>query len=171
MSAERMGGLLIVAAAFGGALRYLGRVNAQLRLLREIALMLELMQGELQSWASPMAELLEQIENRIPGPCADFAQNLRQRLDELGTHSFSALWKDALRDTLADAGPTALDSLRELGQVLGRYDCARQCAALEACRREIQTLYAQSSALLPVRRRLVWGLSLTCAALLVIVLM
>ena len=77
MTAKLLGLLLIAAGAGGSACLFLCLCRSQLRSLRCLRQMLELMQGELNTSALPLAQLLEAISPHLSDSALHFADLVR----------------------------------------------------------------------------------------------
>ena len=167
----RLPGLLLIAIGATGAVRdYLQLCRDRVRTLSALGAMLELMQGELESSALPMGQLLEAIEKRLDEPALYFAVQVREGLKELGRHSFQEIWCEGLRLCLPQLGGPEREALAQLGAVLGRYELPRQLEALSVCRETLRRQEQQERGAMSDRVRLAVGLGLTGTALLWIVL-
>ena len=167
----KLTGILLIAAGAGGSVHvYLRLCRSRIRSLRSIAQMLELMQGELETSALPLAQLLEAIAPRLDDPALLFSKRLAAGMAELGKRSFSEIWTSCLCACFSDLGSAELQALKELGSVLGRYELSCQTEALLRCRRFLKQREETAAAALAERRRLALGLALTGTAMLGVIL-
>ena len=96
MTAKLLGLLLIAAGAGGSACLFLCLCRSQLRSLRCLRQMLELIQGELNTSALPLAQLLEAISPHLSDSALHFADLVREGMEDLGRRSFTEIWADSL---------------------------------------------------------------------------
>ncbi len=127
------GMLMICSASLAAALSAMKTRGERIRSLRALGRMLELMEGELSSTLCPIPELLSTLEKKSGGAAKRFLSALASRMDRLGTEGFSELWEASLRESLA-LDREDLDTLRQLGSILGQYDLDRQLEAIAQCR-------------------------------------
>lgn len=149
------------------------RIEDQKRLasaLRSYCNMLEQMLGILEIQAPPMPELLCALSRCCDGAAAAFAACLYQSMERLGTESFFALWQKALFASAGGLDRDALEALEALGSVLGRYDLKTQLDAIASCHRVLRQRQEKLQQSLPQTRRLVFGVTLSAAMLLGIIL-
>lgn len=170
MSRKLLGLLLIAGGACRSASVFLQRQKSRICALNSLAAMLELMQAELQTSALPLAQLFVTLLPRLDEPARAFAAALSAGMAELGKRSFSEIWNAALHSKLSMLCADELQELEALGAVLGRYELSRQCEALSRCRSFLKQNAESAAAAMGGKARLAWGLALTGAALLGIVL-
>lgn len=170
MSGRAVGISLLLFGVFTGLLRYETSSRAQLRRLRSMRQLLALMEGDLEKSRCTMAELLESIRPGLRDDALLFSVMLSGRLDELGKRRFFELWSDCVTDALPEATQEERRCLDELGHILGQYELETQCQALRRSRAMLEAWIGQTEASLPQRRHLALGLSISAAALCVLVL-
>ena len=156
---------LLLMAAFLFSAQCVARKTRLSNLLGDLADMLAQMEGELRRGDLQMDELLRLLEGGGQKNVC-FLSDLRKAMNRLDACSFAELWSETLADTLPGLPDRVRREMDALGGVLGRYDAATQCAALENCRlamsREREKLLREQ----PGYRRLVFGLSLSAAGML-----
>ena len=170
MTAKLLGLLLIAAGAGGSACLFLRLCRSQIRSLRCLRQMLELMQGELNTSALPLAQLLETISPHLSDSALQFTGLVREGMEDLGRRSFAEIWAESLNTCFPDLAPSELRELQDLGAVLGRYELSRQTEALSRCRQFLLHREEAASAALAVKRRLALGLAFTGTTMLGIIL-
>ena len=170
MTAKLLGLLLIAAGAGGSACLFLRLCRSQIRSLRCLRQMLELMQGELNTSALPLAQLLETISPHLSDSALHFAALVREGMEDLGRRSFAEIWAESLNACFPDLAPSELRELQDLGAVLGRYELSRQTEALARCRQFLLQREEAASAALAGKRRLALGLAFTGTTMLGIIL-
>ncbi|MCR5577318.1 MAG: stage III sporulation protein AB [Oscillospiraceae bacterium] len=170
MSGKLPGLLLIAGAALWSASAYLRCCRSRIRKLASLALLLELMQGELQSAAPPLEQLLVTLRPRLDGNARDFAASVSAGMGELGKRSFSEIWNTSLHTCFPELSEAERRELETLGSVLGRYELSRQLEAIARCRGFLKQSEQREASALREKTRLSLGLALTAAALLGIVL-
>lgn len=149
---------------------FLHSCRERTRSLHAACQMLELMQGELNTSALPLAQLLEAIAPRLNGPALRFSRLVREGMADLGRRSFAEIWTERLYVSFPDLSGQELQDLKELGGILGRYELSRQTEALSRCRQALKQREETASAAFAEKRRLALGLAFTGTALLGIIL-
>ena len=163
------GFFLLLTAALLLSAQCVGRKKQQSDQLGELSDLLARMEGELRRGDLQMEELLTRLKSgrRLSDL---FLSTLLDSLSKLDSCSFAALWKRASDQTMEGVSGIVRKELGGLGNVLGRYDAATQCSALENCRllmiREREQLLREQ----PGYRRLVFGFSLTVTGMIGILL-
>ena len=170
MSGKLAGLVLIAGGAAWTAAAWLRLCRLHLRTLGALAHMLELMQGELQTSALPLEQLLKRLLPRLDEAARRFAASLIAGMGELGRRSFSEIWNRSLDMELPELSAAERRELEGLGAVLGRYELSRQLEAISGCRGYLKQQQALAAQALSDKARLALGLALTGAALLGIVL-
>ena len=127
-----LGAALIVLSAGSVGIRMAQSVRAEDRELRQLKRVLELMLCEIQGSLTPAQELCERAQAICKGQLrqllADYAAGLSaHRAAEAGQIMEAAL----VRQTRA-LPVSCICHLRELGEILGRYDCNEQTRAMQA---------------------------------------
>lgn len=168
---KMLGILLIAVSAVSAAAAYQGERYRHIERLCDFALFLSLMRSELQTNALPLPLLLETLLPRVNGSARSFAQALLQKLPQLAAEGFLSLWEESLAAVLPDAETEEKRVMEQLGQTLGRYDLNRQCQVLETCEQALRELAEEERRDLSQTGRLSWGLALSGAGMLVIVLL
>lgn len=149
------------------------RIEDQKRLaaaLRSYSDMLEQMIGLLEIQAPPMPELLCALSHCSEGAAAIFIECLSRSMENLGAESFQILWQNALYRSGGGLDKDVLRTLDSLGSILGRYDLKTQLDAIASCLRILRQRQEKLEQSLPQSRRLVFGVSLSAAMLLGIIL-
>ena len=108
--------------------------------LRSFCVMIEQMQGLLETEGLPMPELLKILSERCEGEAKTFVSSLSASLGELGTCSFQELWQRALSEKTSIMEKSAVRELAELGKRLGRYDLQSQLDMLAACQKTMRQI-------------------------------
>ena len=170
MSAKLAGLLLIAGGALWSVSAYLRLCRCRIRTLASLALLLELMQGELQSAPPPMEQMLEKLGIRLDGDARRFASAVCAGMGELGKRGFAEIWNTSLRACVPELGEAERRELEDLGAVLGRYELSHQLEAISRCRRFLKQSEERAVSALREKKRLALGLALTLSALLGIVL-
>ena len=165
-----LGALLICAAAVSAAIARRAEQRCRIKRLRDFASFFSLMRGELGAYAMPLPELLNSLIPRLSGQARHFAQTLLRELPQLAEEGFSAIWERSVSADLPELGETERRVLDAVGQTLGRYDLARQCQVLEEGEAFLRKVAEREAQALAKNRGISWGLALTAAAMLVIVL-
>ena len=165
-----LGMVLIALSAVSAAAVWQAEGRRRIRRLRDFQRLFSLMRGELAAYAPPLPELLTSLIPRLSGQAKHFAQSLLQRLSQLAAEGFYPIWERCVASSVPEAAEAEKRALEAVGQTLGRYDLARQCQVLEECERLLRKEAEQEVQALNQSRGLKWGLALSAAAMLVIVL-
>ena len=160
--------LLLCASAWFGLGAVWG-LKARTEQLRAFLGALEEMERELSCSLSPMPELLERLA-RVPGPVGEFFALCAGELDHLGERSFAQLWGRSLEAADLSLDGEDLRPLLELGNSLGRYDCASQCAAVGQARARLETCLEEAEERRERMGRVYGALSLAAGMFLIILL-
>ena len=162
--------LLIAGGAFWSVSAYLRLCRCRIRSLASLVLMLELMQGELQSASPTMEQILERLQLRLDGDARRFASAVCAEMGALGKRSFTEIWNMNLHTCVPELGEAERRELEDLGAVLGRYELSHQLEAISRCMRCLKQNEERAVSALHEKTRLALGLALTLSALLGIVL-
>ena len=164
------GSALILSAAIWISGAVLCARRKELRGLRALTELLNQICGELEARALPIPELLDELSRRTSGVGNTFVNNLQEQISHLGKTTFSDLWDAAVITILPDPAEEAKRILHRAGLALGRYELKRQCQVLGQCARELESLCCRGETALAGSGRLLWGLNLTSAALVLLLL-
>jgi len=146
-------GAILVAAGSGlvgiGARQSLCR---RVEVRRQIALGLELLQGELEMSMPPAAELLTRVGQRLGGPVGEVLLTAGQDMEAVpGRPPLGALRISLEELKCLDSAEGQL--LLELGTCLGRYDLTGQVRALAYLRKRTEALIEQAEKQLEQKAR------------------
>ena len=167
----KTGGLvLIISSAFLLGLKCVDGKQRTARALGDYCSMLTLLSGELRSSEQPLPALLGEICPRARGRASMFLMVLMASMDRLGEQRFGSLWREALEQTAGELPSDARYELVKLGGVLGRYDTETQCREIGSCILLLRERELKLKNELPQYRRLVFGLVLTGAGMISLVL-
>ena len=151
----------------------LQRIEDQKRLaaaVRSFGDMLEQMMGLLEIQAPPMPELLNALSHCSDGAAAMFVERLSCSMENLGAETFHTLWQKSLYESGGGVDKDALQTLDSLGNILGRYDLKTQLDAIASCLHILRQRQEKLQQSLPQSKRLVFGVTLSAAMLLGIIL-
>lgn len=160
--------LLLCASAWFGLGAVWG-LKARTDQLRAFLGALEEMERELSCRLTPMPELLERLAG-TDGPVGEFFALCAGELDYLGERSFAQLWDKALGAADLSLDGEDLRPLLELGNSLGRYDCASQCAAVGQARTRLEVRLEAAEERRERMGRVYGALSLAAGMFLIILL-
>ena len=140
-----VGALLLTAGASALGLCAAGQLRDRVKTLRSLVGGLEVLGRELSFRRTAMPELMERTARQAGAPARYLFARCRDHLEELGERTFGQIWTQAVEEEpeLLLAEPERA-ILRELGQVLGRYDADDQLAALERADRELTACLARA---------------------------
>lgn len=122
-------GLLFTGCAALGIGQGLALRNRRL-CLQVFRAALEGMSRELTFSLSPLSVLLSQAERESTGAVKTFFHTVQREFSDTGGESWSESWQTALTRSNLPLRTEDFTLLREVGQILGRYDSESQRAAL-----------------------------------------
>ena len=123
---------ILLAATSLGVCSLLERKRRR-KCLRQLCASLELMEAELGTNAKPLADVFRDLCSRSEGSVLHFFRFLSECIAYLDRISFLELWKEAVVVCLPELTGREREELICLGDILGKYELSRQCAALEHC--------------------------------------
>ena len=121
--------LLAGSSALGGWA--VAQLRGRVRDLQGLTAGLEAMDRALSTSLAPLDQMLQEAEACAGQRPAQFFRSCRKRIPDLDGRPFAQLWDKALGETPLRLDDADLTVLRQLGNVLGRYDSDSQAAALE----------------------------------------
>ncbi len=134
-----LGAALVVTAA--GTMGALGALNLRRRAaaLEGLIVSLELMENEICSRLTPMADVLDMLSRSAPEAVRGFYRRAAGRMSAIGRCSFYAIWHGAVGESRElRLRPEEVQCLSELGLCLGRYDVREQAEAIGRVRRRLE---------------------------------
>ena len=163
-----LGLILVFLACVAMGSCYCRYRKKRLHALRELVLALELMEGELKTNAQPLPELFLLLSRRTGDPASAFFEVLMNQLPAIGERSFPELWGQAAAETLTPLGREDMETLLQLGQVLGRYELSQQLNAVHICENTLRKSLNMAREAYPGEHRLGMGLGLSAGILFLI---
>ena len=164
------GSVLILSAVTWITGAVLSARRKKLRSLRALSELLIQICGELETRALPIPELLEVLSSRTSAVGKNFVNTLREQLSRLGAAGFSDLWDASVLTAFPDTEEEAGRILHRAGLALGRYELRHQCQVLSQCAQELESVCCRGETALASSGRLMWGLNMASAGLLIILL-
>ena len=164
------GAFLVAAGCAWLGLQAAEGLRRRVRALEQMADGLALLEGELELNAPPLHKLMTWGADHSRGPARALFQDCRQGLDRLDREDFPHLWR-RLVDERKELGGEGQAVLAPLGDILGRYEGARQQEALSAARRRLEELAVQQKEDSRRQGRVYQALGLSGGAFLVILLL
>lgn len=165
-----LGILAILTGGCLGAGYSLRMRRERIRLLRDLGASLRLMASELSFRAVPMAELTEILAKKSQGGCAVFYHALESGMEQIGELRFAQLWERTAVRTLPLLPEGELTELCRLGASLGRFDAEKQSADAEYCASRLLQAAEREEKDLERSGRLIVGLWLSGAAMVILLL-
>ena len=161
--------LLTASAALGfGAA---GTLRARVNELEGLILSLKTMEWELSDRLTPLPELIRRSIACMNGVVKDFYLLCLYGLENRKEILFSSIWREAAESVPFHLDEHELSQLVDVGNILGRYDAASQCAALRESRARLNELLDHARGQKERLGRVYSTMGLTSGALLVIVLL
>lgn len=125
-----LGAILLMGGATALGLSATARLERRVETVRALLGALERMTRELSFRLTPIPEMLRELSQSVKGSAGAFFFRCYTGLDELGEESLCAIWEKAMEATPMDLRKEEEQVLRDVGQVLGRYDEDAQIQAL-----------------------------------------
>ena len=137
-----LGALMLTGGAAVIGLRAAEKLNYRVGLYSALAHSIDLMQAEIFFRLTSLPELMLQLSRQIEAPANLLFANCYEQLSRDNTESFCSIWDHALHESIErDLSSVAMQSLRELGSILGRYDAKTQSDALTHALKRIEGCY------------------------------
>lgn len=159
---------------FAGGLFARGKTSDMkdhLAMLSSLMSALHIMICEIQTNLTPMGEIIRTLALSKDKYFALFFSEVSEQLAVQGAPYFAGCWKAAVDSRCSILTPAERDALYILGDVLGRYDAAEECAAIERCILELNTGYEALRRRYHADARLYTGIGLAAGCILAIVLL
>lgn len=125
-----LGAILLMGGAAALGLSATARLERRVETVRALLGALERMTRELSFRLTPIPEMLCELSQSVRGSAGAFFSRCYTGLGELGEESLSAIWEKAMEASPMDLRKEEEQVLRDVGQVLGRYDEDAQIQAL-----------------------------------------
>lgn len=136
MIAAAVGSVLVAAGCWALGLRAAERLREREQALRDLEQGLLLLEQELSLRATPLPQLMSELQRRCQGTAAALFAACRCGLDRLDEVSFFQSWQAAV-ERCRDLNREGKQALLPLGGSLGRYEGEEQCRAVAAARQEL----------------------------------
>lgn len=130
---------------------------------------LELMRAEILNMQPTIPELLEFSIEQGSTVQPLFAEVL-QGIQGLGIPQFANCWRTAVCRECSCLSNTEQSSLLALGSVLGQYDVEEEVNGIDRCLRELDTAYEKAKTQTLQNKAIYYGVGLTAAGMLAILL-
>jgi len=142
-----VGAALMLAAGLAFGLAGAARLTRHASALEAVSASLVVMESEICSRLTPMAETLALLASASPRPAALLYARASEGMAELGRKTFGEIWSSAVDGTpeLLLRGDEAA-SLRELGLCLGKYDVREQAGAIARVRGRMEEFLRRAEA-------------------------
>lgn len=150
MTARLVGALLLAAGGAGLGWTAGARLRERAALLDGLRAGLETLRREIGFCQASVPEALVQAAASAHARAADFFALCARQLAGCGGTTVGEAWRRGIEGTLTGLSPEDRAALLQLGGVLGRFDGATQCRALEQCEARLER--ARLSALEDWRR-------------------
>lgn len=163
-----LGALLVVAVfTLFGFSKAAGLYKRE-RTLSEVLEMLCYIRSELQSILTPLPVIFDSLMNTAKPEMQPFFKKIADGISCIYDESFSELWA-AAAETLCLSASQRTEVVR-LGQYLGRFPAAEQCAAIDGCIVHLEPEYMAAKAAAKEGKKLWTGLGLAAGLMLATVL-
>lgn len=139
----RLVGAILVAAGCGWmGFRAAASLGSRVRALEDMADGLRLLEQELELDEPPLPRLMDRLIPRSRGPAQRLFRDCRQALDRLAEEDFSTAWGRLVMER-TELGEEGRQTLRQLGDILGRCTGTDQRRGAAAIRRRLEELTAR----------------------------
>jgi len=155
------------ALGFGAA----AALKERVRELEGLILSLKLMELELSNKRTPLPELLQQITNCSTGKIKLFFELCHSKLINNNCGIFSEIWRSAVEESNLHIRERELLLLKEVGNILGRYDAESQCIAIRDLRERFWVFQTEANEQYSRMGSVYSTLGITGGSLLMIVLL
>lgn len=145
-------------------------LSHRLRLLRQLRLALEVMQGELELNMPPLSELFESVGKRTGGEIGDFFLGTGIQMAAVTGRPPQTAMKLQLEEYPLELSKEEKAMLMEMGGALGRYDLGGQARALGLYRTRVDRLIETAEADRTQKGK-AWMTASVCSGLMLILLM
>lgn len=171
MTLHLIGAGLLVLAGGLFAVNKTTVLKCHLAMLSSLISSLRMMANEIQVNLTPIDEilfLLSDVNNKYAG---QFFFEVATLLSERGAPYLKICWDAAIDRCCGCLSQQEQSALRTLGNVLGRYDVAEECTAIDHCISELNIGYQTLRQRYSTDARLYAGLGLTAGCILAITLL
>ncbi|BDF71047.1 hypothetical protein CE91St41_17260 [Oscillospiraceae bacterium] len=168
---KMLGAILLTGGAAALGFAAAGQLASRVTALRALLGALELMERELAFTLPSMPELLASLAERAAPPAGGFFARCARGLGRLGEQSLGEIWRQALEEYPMDLKEDELQTLRGLGDVLGRYDGEGQRQALGLAREQLSRSLVSAEEDRDRQGKVYGALGLTAGTFLVILLL
>ncbi len=132
-----LGFLLFVAGTTLMGLSAVASLRERVTCLRGFLGALELMERELSFNLTAVPELFSRLARSAEPPANKFFACCAKGFSNLGERSVEEIWRSALSESRLPLGEDESETLRSVGQVLGRYDGEGQQAVIMIARESL----------------------------------
>jgi len=134
-----MGAALVIGASAAFGLGSMWRMSLRVRVLRDLLTALGTMKNEICDRTTPLPTLIDHLAAETKPPVYRFFHRLQQKMADLGTRSFYAIWREAVEESgELELEETERATLADLGKTLGRYDIEEQAHTLRYTIRRLE---------------------------------
>lgn len=141
MSYKWLGAVMVFVACGGFGFSIAGQYRAEIRILRQIVQMLDMMECELSYHLTPLPELCRRTADTLGGPVHSVLMQLGRELEAQVSPDVMSCMRCALARSKRLPN-SAVQLFLSLGRSLGRYDLAGQLKGLswvrEECKMELE---------------------------------
>lgn len=163
-------GLIILA---GGLLAKSKTVilKAHIDMLSSLMTSLQIMRSEINVNLTPIGEILVNLSDHSDPHCRRLFSETAALLETHGAPYFSYCWRTCIAQHCEILTEHERNSLLALGEILGRYDVAEECSAIDRCVLELNAGYESAKLRYSTDARLYAGMYLSIGCILAIILL
>ena len=166
-----LGAILICASCTIIGLRISNTERTRYRALCGISFALDFMIAEISCLLSPIKVIFEKLSLQSPVPINRFFCDCLLRLETEETCTITQIWRETAETaTYLCLRDRELQSLQEIGTVLGRYSAAEQVQLLKGIQLQVESLKDTAKEEKARNGRVYRSLGITCGIALVILL-
>lgn len=136
-----LGSLIVLSAAAGLGLEKSMEYRQRIEALSELRRMFLLLSGEIRSSRTPIPEAFRHMAGRMDGLYREFLNQMAQKLEQMGGESFSALWKETLKEQLGGGvlklQKEDMELIGSFGDMFGYLDVQMQLSAIRLLQEQL----------------------------------
>lgn len=136
-----LGSLIVLSAAAGLGLEKSMEYRQRIEELSELRRMFLLLSGEIRSSRTPIPEAFRHMAGRMDRPYREFLNQMAQKLEQMGGESFSALWKETLKEQLGGGvlklQKEDMELIGSFGDMFGYLDVQMQLSAIRLLQEQL----------------------------------
>jgi stage III sporulation protein AB len=135
-----IGAIMVAGGAAAIGLIAAGKLKTRVDALSGLLAAIDVMQSEIFFRLTPLPDLIKMLEKQSEAPAKTLFSNCVNHIGQLGQKPFFNIWTQALEESRSlELLPAEKQILKELGNILGRYDADGQIKAIAYIHRRLET--------------------------------